>query len=1256
MISLYAGQSGTIDIRSVKGNAIVNKDGAVLKETVIDGHLYLAPGIGDGDARLDRVTVRGTTFVLGGGEHSIHIRDSHLNTLVVDRQEGPVRVVLDGTVETLRIEGPARIVLEEGAVIKQLILAPGAGQSVIEGKGSVQTFDNHAAEVRFNGQLLPAGISSGKGVTPASGGGGGGGNPSTPANPWTLVWSDEFDDNTIDPAKWTFDLTNGASVNNPGWGNNELQYYTSRPDNVKEENGRLVITARKENYEGFGYTSSRIKTKGLFSKTYGKFEIRAKTPAGKGLWPAIWMLPENSAYGVWAASGELDIMETWGSRPDTIAGTIHYGQQWPGNTHSGNEYKFTDSTTQQFHTYSIEWEPNEIRWYVDGILYSTKNDWYSRSQNEPANYAYPAPFDQPFHLLMNLAVGGNFDGDPTPDTVFPQAMEIDYVRVYELTGRSYHPPTPPTFVKEAYAPGSKLPQAPDNDLVYNGGFTETIVGDPGMGIDGTAHWNLFQEANASASVAIEPINNRNYIKVNIASAGSNAYSVQPLSIVSLAKGRNYKLTFEAKTDTVRGLNVKLTGGQSRGFVAYSPTLSAPLTDTFQTYEMIFQMKEASDAAARIEFNMGTNSRPVWLGNVKLVEVDALPFDHDSPKIPYGSEGNHIYNGTFDLGEPDRLSYWHLTAQGSAVAAANVDPAVRKLNVAVTNGGSGAQDVQLTQKGLSLIQGQPYRLTWEGSAGAPRQVNVRFVSKDGSEVYAEQAINLTALDENHTFSFTMQGATTDEGQLVFQLGGSTGTLRWDNVKLVRLGEYLDPDVVKFPLRNGQFDAGLAAWSGIANDGAALTPSVEQSQAKLAIGAIGTQPWSVLFLQDELLTANTVSYIVQFDAYATTNRKLQVVAENGSYQRAFDRTVDLTATKQRFKFEFTKSGTETVGLKFLLGAIPGDTALGAHDVFLDNIVFEPKAAVAVSNRLANGTFDADAAGWTSYFHDAAGVAGSVAAEDGEMKVEVSRSGPDSWNAQIDYENATIEQNKSYRLSFDARASISRSIQVVVEHKGGDYQKYLEPRTVQLTSQMQSFSYTFSSSSATDAGAHVNFLLGRIDAEIGSPHSVWFDNVSLVEVPAASSEGRSLQNGHFDENMEYWKTYLSDGAETSGFSIDNQSLKVDFPNYDGWFPWSTQLYQDQLQLLAGKTYVLSFKASSSINKSVLVQVERSGSGLHLSAQSLALTAAADTYSFEFTVGGEQDENAKLNFLLGSQNVPGDQFQPHSIWIDEVALTEKP
>ena len=253
---------------------------------------------------------------------------------------------------------------------------------------------------------------------------------------WNLVWSDEFDGAMLDTNRWTFDVDNGYWSDGQwisGWGNNELEYYTSRTQNVYVANGVLHLVARKESYGGSSYTSGRIKSHGLFSKKYGRFEFRAKLPQGQGFWPALWLLPEypifpRGQYGNWAASGEIDVMENRGSDPTTVQGTIFYGGEWPNQAESTQSDTLPNGgQSTDFHTYLLEWTTNSMRWYVDGQLYETQTSWWS------SGAAYPAPFDQPFYIIMNLAVGGDYGGNPNVSTVFPGEVQVDYVHVYDYT-------------------------------------------------------------------------------------------------------------------------------------------------------------------------------------------------------------------------------------------------------------------------------------------------------------------------------------------------------------------------------------------------------------------------------------------------------------------------------------------------------------------------------------------------------------------------------------------------------------------------------------------------------------------------------------------------------------------------------------------------------------------------------------------------------------------------------------------------------
>ena len=263
--------------------------------------------------------------------------------------------------------------------------------------------------------LGPAACGGGSATDPGPGG------PVTDA--WTLVWSDEFDGTALDPDRWSIQVGDGCSQDLCGWGNNELQWYQS--GNVEVGGGRLTITARRESAGGRDFTSARIRTLGKGDFRYGRFEIRARLPRGQGIWPAIWMLPSDESYGGWAASGEIDIVELVGHEPARVHGTLHYGGPAPANEYSGTWYELPSGVfADDFHVFALEWEEGEIRWYVDGALYQTQTEWSSTGG------PFPAPFDQPFHLVLNVAVGGNWPGAPDVSTPFPQSMEIDYVRVY----------------------------------------------------------------------------------------------------------------------------------------------------------------------------------------------------------------------------------------------------------------------------------------------------------------------------------------------------------------------------------------------------------------------------------------------------------------------------------------------------------------------------------------------------------------------------------------------------------------------------------------------------------------------------------------------------------------------------------------------------------------------------------------------------------------------------------------------------------
>ena len=278
---------------------------------------------------------------------------------------------------------------------------------------------------------------------------------------WTLVWNDEFEGNEIDPSKWSHE------VDCWGGGNEERQCYTKRPENSYIEDGYLNIVARYETASGPAlprkmreglsaeerrakktqpFTSARLNTMGKADWTYGRFEVRAKMPRGQGMWPAIWMLPTEEHYGAWAASGEIDIAEVVnlgakceeceGGVENSLYGTVHYGGEWPRNQYLGEKTTLPPSE-DGFHVYAVEWKEGEISWFIDDQHYSTltSDDWGTKALF--TSLPKTSPFDKPFYLILNVAVGGHLPEGKNEGGVtladFPKAMQVDWVRVYQRT-------------------------------------------------------------------------------------------------------------------------------------------------------------------------------------------------------------------------------------------------------------------------------------------------------------------------------------------------------------------------------------------------------------------------------------------------------------------------------------------------------------------------------------------------------------------------------------------------------------------------------------------------------------------------------------------------------------------------------------------------------------------------------------------------------------------------------------------------------
>lgn len=542
---------------------------------------------------------------------------------------------------------------------------------------------------------------------------------------WELVWYDEFNGAAVDTGKWEFTIGGG------GFGNNEQQYYTDSTDNAFIRDGCLVLKAIQGEYGGEDYTSAKLSS--TESWKYGRFEFRAKLPDGAGLWPAIWMLPEDmDVYGSeWPICGEIDIMEYMGSDTDTVLGTLHYGNPWVYNT-GYYDLENGGSFAAGYHDFAMEWLPGEIRWYVDGELYQIQQNWYSIDAT--GTYAYPAPFDQEFYLMLNLAVGGYFPGDPVPSDWTSTEFAIDYVRIYEYTGE--------------LVPAEQEGQAHNVNLLANPGFDADLSG-----------WETWTENGSVFSCS------EGCLKADVYTTLPNTWSTQFYQNVDVYSGTEYRLSFKVRSSVSRPVTVGLEGANNSSL--FSATFTADSQWQTFTYDFI---PTVGFSGAKLLF---------FLGNVTGATNAAhtLYFD-DITLMPVADE--LVANGDFAL-SLDSWTTW--TENGGSFAAPESEGCVTAtLPTILPNTWSSQlyQDVNITEPGT-------YRLSFSAKASMPRQICVA-VEKDGMAPPLNHTFDISGEWAEYSVEFTT-AASIDQAKLVFMLGcvGSTQNL-WHTVSIDNVSLY------------------------------------------------------------------------------------------------------------------------------------------------------------------------------------------------------------------------------------------------------------------------------------------------------------------------------------------------------------------------------------------------------------------------------------------------------------------------------------
>lgn len=821
---------------------------------------------------------------------------------------------------------------------------------------------------------------------------------------YKLKWEDQFEGETLNRDDWNVEL------HDPGWVNNELQSYVDSPENIYIEDGSLVLKPVEKNEDGsVSYTSGRVNTQNKHDFKYGLFEARVKVPEGQGFLPAFWMMPTNeNLYGQWPRCGEIDIMEVLGNDTDTSYGTIHYG-----NPHSESQGSYTleeGTFSDEYHVFDVEWEPGKISWYVDGKLIHTEDNWYSATEGQ-GEITYPAPFDQPFYIILNLAVGGNWPGNPDETTnIKNAAYYIDYVKVYQKDSYDENVTKP---IEEV------ILRDPDENgnYVVNGDFSvkEDLTDEK--------DWTFLTALGGEAEAEIGD----NEIAVNTVNAGTVDYSVQLVQPdLPMKQGGVYQLTFDAYADADRTMKVGVSA-PDRSFRRYLEDKVVNLTPEKQTYTFEFTMTDSDDANGRLEFNMGAagSTAGIRISNVSLKKTDEIVITDGEKGIL--ADGNYVYNGSFQEGE-ERLGYWDVKKNDGAEVSVTNENNIRRLMVNAPEGTSADNPVIVSQTDLALSSGNTYAMSFtaEGEPGKKILVKVAGQKYEFELNGAEQEYDdkLTVADEH---------ADTDLS-FVFE---TPGTYYIDNVRI-------EEDSL---IKNGSFNAGFSGYepyvdSSISSDVTYVVDSLsEDNAADFTINNTGDAAWKIQLKQNNVELEKGQWYRLSLDAKASISRKLMfAIQRDGSGDDDWtpysgEEIVDLENDYNKYEIVFQMKGETDpkAVLSISMGAVDGIPITKKHRICIDNINLEKIDAPDISeqpvgeNLLVNSDFALGSKGWENAV--IAPEAAEVSFENGRAVYNITDVGTEDWHVQLKQSGIVLEQGAHYKVTFKAKSSEARTIKLAM-----------------------------------------------------------------------------------------------------------------------------------------------------------------------------------------------------------------------------------
>ena len=657
------------------------------------------------------------------------------------------------------------------------------------------------------------------------------------------------------------------------------------------------------------YTSGRISTQNLKTFTYGRFEVKAKVPKGQGYLPAFWLMAnDENVYGQWPRCGEIDCMEVMGQDTKKLYGTIHYG-----NPHAESQGTYTiedgkESFSDGFHTFTCDWEPGKITWYVDGKKYHEESNWHSTTEGQ-GTLTYPAPFDQPFYIILNLAVGGSWVGNPNETTNFKNnPFVVDYVRVYQ---------------KDSYDENVTRPEVkfePTNEPDESGNYIKNSTFAEAEDLTDDTNWKFITALDGAATAEIKD----NSMVISTENAGTVDYSVQLVQAnVPFEKGATYEVSFDAKASENRKMNVDVKA-PNRGYQSYMKTLVPELTTEMKHFSTQFVMKADSDVNGRLEFNMGNaGSGDIVLKNV-VVRKTAEPDPNAKEEKTILANGSCIYNGSFQEGK-NHLGYWDITPEGADIKVTGLSDG-RRL---VTEGKS----VTISQSDLAFKEGTAYALSFDAYA----QNGATVVATVGGNTYK---VNVEAGNEKKDYVVKIPATAKFTDKTVSLK--IEGAISLDNVKMVEDAK----------IKNGSFNDSLSGYEVYVDSAAKATVVVdslkENNALDVTVDDTGADDWRIQIKQNNVLLEKGKKYKLSYEAKSTIDRKIRVVMQGGAAlgwpvysehsddQDANDGIVTLTSEYQKFTEEFimTEETDAKAFLSICLGNVDGQIT-DQHRIVIDNI---------------------------------------------------------------------------------------------------------------------------------------------------------------------------------------------------------------------------------------------------------------------------------------------------------------------------------